>query len=564
MTWWTMAAQGVATSLLGWTAGTQVFALQHHYAAVLGAPCLRFGVVQFYTPLQGVRWTHWWLWDHPAMFVGAGVAGGVVVGAVAVSRWLQARQALQTPPAPQATWATTRTLRQAGLLRPGGPVIGKRGGQIVRAHRPGHCFWVASTQSGKTTCGVVPTILDDDPEQPHSMIINDPKDEDPTLPGGELYTMTAGWRATFTKVIRFQPLRADSHQCNPLDNLRLYKPQEIRDLQIVAEMLTNPDGDDVSKQSEASQHFMHNAEDMHVGVLAHGLYTRQATTLGAFYELWCGDLKIADLIAAMAATRHVNGQCHPAVIKAVRLFRETADRELSALINTARRALRLWADPLVCRATARSDFTLRLLRESVRPTTLYLNFPFSDIERLRPLSRLILRQCLEHAASRKGGWNFPLLAMLDEFQSLRRLPLLRHLLNYALGTGVTLCLITPSLNEIIDIWGEKHPFLEGCSTKVAFGIRDGRVADRFTDAIGSTETMRTRQSWSQTSSLWDRRRTDSTEAREEPLVSRTAVLKLDPGNVLAQVGEQTALLTKAYYKHHRVWRQRSLIPAPRT
>jgi hypothetical protein len=99
---------------------------------------------------------------------------------------------------------------------------------------------------------------------------------------------------------------------------------------------------------------------------------------------------------------------------------------------------------------------------------------------------------------------------------------------------------------------------------VAFGIRDGRVAARFTDVIGETETTRTRQSWSQTSSLWERRRTDSTEAREEPLVSRTAVLKLDPGKVLAQVGEQTALLTKAYYKHHRVWHQRSLIPAPRT
>jgi type IV secretion system protein VirD4 len=564
MTWWTVAAQGIGTGLLGWTSGTQVFALEQHYSAVLGAPFLRFGVVQLYTPLQGVRWCSWWLWDHPEMFTLAGVTCGVVVGTIVVGRVLQARQAAKTPPAAQATWATTRTLRQAGLMQRGGLVIGTRGGRVVRAHRPGHCFWLASTQSGKTTCGAAPSILDDDPEEPTSMIVHDPKDEDPTLPGGELYTMTAGWRARFTRVIRVQPLHADSHQCNPLDNIRLHRPQEIRDLQIVAEMLTNPDGDDVSEHSETSRHFMENAEDMHVGVLAHGLYTRQATTLGAFYHLWCGNLAIDALFEAMAATRHVNGQCHPAVIKAVRLFRETADRERSSLINTARRALRLWADPLVCRATARSDFLLRDLREGVRPLTLYLNFPYSDMERLRPLSRLILRQCLEHSASRKVGWNFPLLAMLDEFQSLRRFATVSRLLNYALGTGLTMCLITPSLHDIIAIWGEHHPFLEGCSTKVAFGIRDGRVADRFTDAIGSTEMTRTRQSWSQTSSLWERRRTDSTEAREEPLVSRTAVLKLDPGKVLAQVGEQTALLTKAYYKHHRVWLQRSLIPAPRT
>jgi type IV secretion system protein VirD4 len=375
---------------------------------------------------------------------------------------------------------------------------------------------VASTQSGKSTGLVIPTILDDDRR---SMLILDPKDEGAVVPGGEVYQRTAGYRATFSKVVRFQPLSEASHQYNPLASVRLRTPFEIRDLQIVADMLVDPDGTGADHQSDAGQHFSSMASDVHVGVLAHGLYSRQASTLGAFYRLWCGNLSLADPVKTMESTRHVNGQCHPAVMHAVRLIKETADKELSALVNTARRALRLWADPLVCRATERSDFTLKDLREGARPLSLYLSFPFADSERLRPLSRLIIRQCLEHAASRKTGWRWELVAMLDEFQSLRRLPILRHGLNYFLGMGVTMCLMTPSLNEVEDIWGMHHPFLEGCATKVVFGVRDARVAGRFSDSIGTTRTPHARESLADSPTGFGTRRTTLDRgARRTPLL----------------------------------------------
>jgi type IV secretion system protein VirD4 len=430
---------------------------------------------------------------------------------------------------------------------------------IVRHHDPGHVLAAASTQSGKTMAFVIPTILDDDSS---SMLILDPKDEGLTVPGGEIYQRTAGYRATFSKVIRFQPLSPTSQQYDPLASVRVHQDQEIRDLQIVADMLVDPDGNASEHQSDAGQHFTPIASDIHVGVLAHGLSPRTATTLGAFYKLWCGTLALADLIHAMETTRHANGQCHPAVLHAVRLYKETADRELSGLVNTARRALRLWADPLVCRATERSDFTLKDLREGVRPLSLYLSFPFSDIERLRPLSRLIIRQCLEHSASRKTGWRFPLIAVLDEFQSLRRLPIIRHGLNYFLGMGVTMVLITPSLNEVEEIWGQHHPFLEGCSTKVVFGVRDARVAGRFSETIGMTETERTRKSLTDSPTGMGKRRTTSTELREEPLISSTGIQDLDEDTVLAKMGRHTRQLQKAWYWQDPVWHARSLIAPP--
>jgi type IV secretion system protein VirD4 len=439
----------------------------------------------------------------------------------------------------------------------------------VRHLNPSHCFAAAVTQSGKTTCLVVPTILDSPTVldrrtgalvATESLIIHDPKDEGDPIPGGELYTLTAGWRAQVSKVIRFQPLSETSHRYDPLRAVRLYKPQETRDLQLVSDMLTDPDGNGMEGLSDAGQHFTPMASDVHLGVLTHGLYTRTATTLGDFYRVWSGSVGIDEVAKVMATTRHVDGHCHPSVVQAVRTIQETADREKTALVNTARRALRLWSDPLVRHATSGSDFTLHDLREGLRPLTLYLSFPFEDAERMRPLSRLLLRQCLQYAASRGQGWAFPLKAILDEFQSLGRLPLLRHMLNYSLGRGVTLLLITPSLREITRVWGRDHPFLEGCGTKMVFGMRSGKVADEFLDSVPTHEVTKQRTSWTPDGWWW--KKTLSEEVREESLVSRSDVLQLDDKKVLALLGNLVVLLDKAYYKDNPVWLRRSLLPVP--
>ena len=153
---------------------------------------------EFYTPLQGVQWTWAWAGSQPQLFTIAGVTCGLITGGLLVlTHW-----PASPPPAPQATWATTRQLRRAKLFRARGIVVGKHGKKIVRHLHPGHVLGIAVTQSGKSTNLVAPTVLDDDQ---HSMIITDPKDEGGEIPGGEIYHLTAGYRATMSKVIRFSP-----------------------------------------------------------------------------------------------------------------------------------------------------------------------------------------------------------------------------------------------------------------------------------------------------------------------------------------------------------------------
>jgi type IV secretion system protein VirD4 len=427
-----------------------------------------------------------------------------------------------------AVWATVKTLKRAKLLRKTGFRIGAYQGRIVRTAKIGHILIAATTQSMKTTGAVIPSLLDglDD----YTIFVHDPKEP------GEIYDATAGYRSTFSKVIKFQPLSPTSHQINPLDFIRIGTEYETRDLQICADMLIDPDGELSKKANEGSIHFTQIAGDFCRGLIAYLLYMMPGSTLEDLYVILCGGGDIGEFV-----TKKMLPMNHPAVQLAAALYLETADRELSAFKNTARRALRLWADPLVCRATERSDFTLADIREGPQPLSLYMSFPFADQDRLRPLSRLIMRTLLEHAAYRKdrlGEKRYPVFAVLDEFQALGHFPIISYGLDYFLGMGVTMCLVTPSMNRVNQIWGKDHPFLEGTATRVVFGMRQKRIAESFTENIGTYPMPFTRTSHGKHSD------STSTEERDEPLFSAQELTQLDPMKLLAMIETQHVLLDK--------------------
>ena len=219
------------------------------------------------------------------------------------------------------------------------------------------------------------------------------------------------------------------------------------------------------------------------------------------------------------------------------------------MFSTTTRTLRLYTDPLVARMTDRSDFSLRDLRERARPMSLYLSIPFGDQERVRSWTRLVLRQLLDYAVHQKEGWPWKLLCMIDEVPGLKRLNLLTDGLNYFAGYGVRLALITPSLEELIDTYGVHHNFLEGCKIKLVFGQEDAKVAEVFSQRVGMTEVMRTRQMG----------RYRVREPVKEPLLSATALTNLGRDKQLIIVGEHKVIARKVHYMSHSRWAARSRV-----
>jgi type IV secretion system protein VirD4 len=429
-----------------------------------------------------------------------------------------------------AQWSTPGQLRRAGLFAVEGLILGRVGGHYLRHNGPEHALVVGTTQSRKTTSFVFPNLL----SWGHSVIVHDPK--------LELYPETAGWRRTFSRVVQLSPTSSTSHCYNLLASVPLRTDQEIRGVQLVSEMLADPEGKGADGMSATAQHFHGMAKIALNGLLLYGLYTQRARSLGALRALVMGQ-------SFVTLAREMAKYPHQTIREAGKILRQTDGQdERSGIFSTTIQTLWPYSDPLIQRATDTSDFTLRDLRERARPISVYLGIPFGDQERLRPWVRTVLKQLCDHCVSRKEGWAWKMLGLIDEVPSVKRLLFLSDGLNYVAGYGFRLALITPTMKELAQTYGRDHHFLEGCGIKVICGIRDRQVADIFSGDLGETEVKHRRQV---------RRGEWVTDRKKEPLLSATALMDLRPETALIQVGHHKVLARKAYYKHHRVWTHRS-------
>jgi type IV secretion system protein VirD4 len=136
-----------------------------------------------------------------------------------------------------------------------------------------------------------------------------------------------------------------------------------------------------------------------------------------------------EILQRMLITSHLPDGPHPVVAQTARAMLNKSENELSGVVSTAKAALTLYEDPLVAANTRRSDFRIADLMNAKHPVSLYLVVPPSDLERTRPLVRLMLNQMGKRLTEKldvKGaGYAHRLLMLLDEVPHARSPQLLR-------------------------------------------------------------------------------------------------------------------------------------------
>jgi type IV secretion system protein VirD4 len=587
---------GTLFTLAGTWAATQYVAWALGYQPQLGSPFLILHGYPLYKPWSWMPWAYHYEPYAPEVFDMASTityaSFFMMVGVMVVLAVMRARKRGETGSYGTARWASRKELEGVGLLGGRGVILAqtndaefrsvvkndrngevsvqwsmlRHGDDLLRHHGPEHVFCFAPTRSGKGVGLVIPTLL----SWTGSCVVYDIKKEN--------WAATAGWRRSFSHCLRFEPTSPGSVRFNPLLEIRrgLY---EVRDAQNIADILVDPEG-----SLERRDHWDKTAHTIFVGAILHILYAeRDKSIAGLVRFLSDPGRSIEDTLQYMLTTSHLDDGPHPVVASCAREALNKSPNELSGVISTAMTFLGLFRDPIIAQNTAVSDFHVEDLMNSERPVSLYIVVPPSDIDRTKPLIRLILnqmgRRLTEKMAfnhhpepgagdvKRDEGPSVPrhrMLLMLDEFPSLGRLSFFETELAYLAGYGIKCFMIAQSLNQIEKAYGQNNSILDNSHVRVTYGALDERTAKRISDLLGqATETRRQMNFAGSRLSPWLGHVMESEQESPRPLLTPGEILQLPGDDALLIVGGIPPYRAKKvmYYQDDR-FRQRAWLPAP--
>ena len=532
-----------ATQYVAWSLG---------YQARLGPPWFElFGTPIYYPPAIFWWWYFYEAYASPIFAKGGIIAasGGFIAIAVAIgmSVW-RAREAKNVATYGSARWAEKPEVKAAGLLDPDGVVLGRYDREYLRHDGPEHVLCFAPTRSGKGVGLVVPTLL----TWPGSAVVHDIK--------GENWQLTSGFRSRHGRVLLFDPTNPKSSAYNPLLEVRRGE-WEVRDVQNIADILVDPEG-----SLDKRNHWEKTSHSLLVGAILHVLYAETDKTLAGVAKFLSDPKRPVDsTLRAMMKTAHL-GEAgpHPVVASAARELRNKSENERSGVLSTAMSFLGLYRDPVVAEVTRRSDWRISDIVAGDQPTTLYLVVPPSDINRTKPLMRLLLNQVGRRLTEdlQANAGRHRLLLMLDEFPALGRLDFFETALAFMAGYGLKSFLIAQSLNQIEKAYGPNNSILDNCHVRVSFATNDERTAKRVSDALGTATEMKAMKNYAgHRLSPWLGHLMVSRSETARQLLTPGEIMQLPPNEEIVMVaGIPPIRATKARYYEDARFRERVLSP----
>ena len=483
------------------------------------------------------------------MIAASGGLASIIV-AIALSVW-RGRETKKANTYGSARWADRRDIKQAGLLSPSGVILGKFQNGYLRHDGPEHVLCFAPTRSGKGVGLVIPTLL----TWPGSAIVHDIK--------GENWVLTAGFRASFSRTLLFDPTNLASAHYNPLLEVRR-GISEVRDVQNIADILVDPEG-----SLEKRNHWEKTSHALLVGAILHVLYAEKDKTLaGVAAFLSDPERTIEKTLDAMMDTPHLgDAGPHPVVASAARELLNKSDNERSGVLSTAMSYLGLYRDPVIAEITKGSDWRIADLVNGARPVSLYLVVPPSDISRTKPLIRLILNQIGRRLTEELNSKTrrHRLLMLLDEFPALGRLDFFESALAFMAGYGLKSFLIAQSLNQIERAYGKNNAILDNCHVRVAFATNDEGTAKRVSESLGTATEQRAMKNYAgHRLSPWLGHLMISRSETSRPLLTQGEILQLPETDEIVMLSGSPPIKAKKarYYADPRL--NARILPPPKT
>lgn len=435
-----------------------------------------------------------------------------------------------------------------------------------------HLFAFCPTRSGKGAGMIIPTLT----TYPHSVMVNDPK--------GEAYALTAGFRTAAGQVaIKFEPActNGTGARWNPLDEIRIFTQHDVGDAQMIMSMACDPEGEGLKDYFDKAGYEFLTALALHVRYIGkNGSLEGVAQFLGD--PLWESDIQ---MYTEMKQAVHdpdgkmgwVNSlgkptQTHPMIANAAQTMLNKEDKDRSGVLSTAKSLLSLYLDPIVAQNTRCSDFLVRDLMTGEKPVSLYYVVGPADMERMTPLTRLFYALFIRRNAAEmefeggrsKKSYTHPLLMIIDEGASLKKLPILQEALGYVAGYGIRMFVLVQDIVQLEELYGDKQSFDSGAETRIVYAPNKIETAEKLARMTGKTTV--TEEKASHSKDLFGIKPGSvsvNTDKVARDLMTADEFMALSNSDVVVFVKGQPPIYgRKAFYFDNKIMQGRAKIPAP--
>ena len=333
---------------------------------------------------------------------------------------------------PDASWCPPETVLQSDKWHylDGSIFVGHLGGRPIGIRDDRHLMTVAGSRSGKGRSVIIPNMC----YYPGSVIAIDPK--------GDLATITAARRGHGSSTSEamnmrvhvldpFEVARGNASEYrssfNPLDMIDPDSLYGRDDAALLADSLIIP--------SKSESYWTDAAKMLLTGLILHICATcegEQRTLLTVRDCLTRDEEGLSLVLAEMACSDVASG----VVARAANTLVAMSSKERSSILSTAIVQTDFLDSPAMQQVLARSDFTLRTLKD--QPTTVYLSLPAGRMGTHARWLRLMIALSIEAMERHQKRPEHPVLIIMDEFHALGPMTTIERAAGLMAGHGVRL------------------------------------------------------------------------------------------------------------------------------
>lgn len=436
-----------------------------------------------------------------------------------------------------AHFATMQEIENTKEIDPPGLTAGKGvflgvmpDGTYLRDDTKTHVLVCAPTRSGKGVGIIIPTLL----TWEESVVVTDIK--------GENWALTSAWRKEKlgNKVLKFEPTSDFSSKYNPFDEIRIRTKYEVRDIQNIVKILVDPTG----KGSEGNQaHWINNAGALLTAVILHLKYIKEHANMYDVLQFLYGErsaekdagldddasdydeddfdsdeadedeeeeapmiLTLQERMEQLIVNEFehdptgkvfreiygVESKMHPMVRQYFQSMVDKPDKEFGSILSTLDTVLNTYRDPIIAENMSHSDFRMTDMMENDSAVSLYLVFPPSDIDRVKPLFRVIVEMLyrkntepMEFKDGQKVDKKHRMLMLLDEFPALGKLETFETAMAYIAGYGIKAMIITQDINQIEKLYSTSNSIVSNCQVQVYHTPTDNKTPEFISKKMGN-------------------------------------------------------------------------------